>query len=76
MKESTVEKMIGCCIGEGLIKAPARFTFGVRSNYRDREVLFEVLEVSDQVCTMGKRAEEACHELVRGIKGVPAIEMI
>ena len=57
--ELAVEEVVGGCIRVSSIETPAWFTFRIRAHNRNREVGLEVLEMSDQVWTVGKRTEEA-----------------
>lgn len=60
MHELTVEEVIGCGIGICLIEAPPRFAFGVGSHDGDGEEGLEMLDVPNEVGTMGEGAEETC----------------
>jgi hypothetical protein len=58
--ETTVEKMVGCCIGVSLIETPSRLAFRVGTDNRDRKKRLEVLDMTDEVGAVGEWTEETC----------------
>jgi len=52
--------MVGCSVRICLVKAPSGLSFRVGSHNGSCEEGFEMLDVSDEVGSMGEWAEEAC----------------
>lgn len=66
MHELAVEETVWGCVGVGGVEAPAGLAFGVGTHDRDREERFQVLDVADEVGTVGKGTKEAWRRVSLG----------